>query len=53
MTSSAKKFVLAASMLAAGEAAGAIRGKINERDLEALDCAGRRWHFTMGETLQW
>jgi len=53
MTSSAKKFVLTASMLALAEAASVLRRKINERDLEALECTRRRWHFTVGETLQW
>jgi len=53
MTSSSTKFVLAVSMLAAAEATSVLRGNLDKRELEASECNGRRWHFTLSETMQW
>eukprot|EP00986_Skeletonema_menzelii_P008291 scaffold3437_cov145-Skeletonema_menzelii.AAC.23 len=50
MMSSTKKFILAASMLAASEATGLLRGNLDERESRASDCFRRRWHFTLSES---
>ena len=56
MTSSQmKRFVIVASILSTSDAMSLLRGGSNndERALEALDCTGRRWHFTLAETIKW
>lgn len=56
MTSSQmKRFAIVASILSTSDAMSLLRGGSNndERALEALDCTGRRWHFTLAETIKW
>ena len=53
-SSQMKRFAIVASILSTSDAMSLLRGVSNdERALEALDCTGRRWHFTLAETIKW
>ncbi len=56
MTSSQmKRFAIVASILSTSDAMSLLRSGSNndERALEASGCTGRRWHFTLAETIKW